>query len=633
MSEPRFLRSVRCGGAACLALFAVVAALLWARPARAADQPFGVHIRVPKGVEERTEGRCGEPRGISLFAFPDRPAEGGPIRWVAVSETPREARLVVSDDSGGRIASSDQRRGGPPYSWMVEVPFARYGSYHARLSIAGDAAACAGVDVEAEGPPPRPRTSSSLWPIERAWDRDTENLYSAWIEKLFADPLDASPSWKSLHVLTRDSERNFLHDSLGLGEDSEGGITLQPDCADLPYFLRAYFSWKLRLPFMYSRCYSMAQGQAPVCSDTKSNLEAAPSGRETLSVLQRFFARSVADSAHSATGRTAAIDDRTDVYPVRISADTLRPGTVYIDPYGHVLIVARRVDQTRTAGGILLAVDAQPDGTVARKRYWRGNFLFALGEDGSAPGFKRFRPVVMAGDSVRTLDNNEILSHPGYGDFSLIQYEGSADDFYDRVDAALSPAKRSARQVLLEVVDSLEEQVEQRVASVQGGEDYLARSPGTVGMPSGAAIFQTVGAWEDYATPSRDLRLLIAIDVVRGFPEMVLRRPNRFLAERGRSPSGLRAELQGMLENELERRTFQYQRSDGTPWTLPLSELIPRADELEMAYNPNDCVETRWGAPAESIEAMTCRRRAPADQQRLMGELRDWFHTRTRPAT
>ena len=155
----------------------------------------------------------------------------------------------------------------------------------------------------------------------------------------------------------------------------------------------------------------------------------------------------MADTAHSATGRTAAADDRTDLYPVHLGVDTLRPGTVYIDPYGHVLVVVRRIPQSPSASGMLLAVDAQPDGTVARKRYWRGNFLFALNPDGSAPGFKRFRPAVIAGSGLRTLDNAEVLAHPAYGDWSTEQYEGDADAFYDKVDAVLSPSRRSARQV------------------------------------------------------------------------------------------------------------------------------------------------------------------------------------------
>ncbi|MFN2425645.1 MAG: hypothetical protein ABR587_04260 [Candidatus Binatia bacterium] len=616
-------------------LFAAIAlAMMPVACATAADKPFEDRSRygATSATTVRPEGRCGEPRGISMFSFPERPIEGGSVRFVAVSETRRDAKLTVDGPDGRRVLATEERRGGPPWSWVVDVPMAETGMYKARLSVAGDSAACLTAEVADEGPPPRPRYSSTLWPIERVWDRDTENLYSAWIAKLFDDPLDASPSWKSLHEVTREPGRNFLHDSLGLGEDSEGGLTLGPDCADLPYFLRGYFAWKMRLPFVYSRCYAGGQGQAPMCRETKSNLEPATSGKETVSLVQRFFAR-VADTAHSATGRTAAADDRTDVYPVRIGADTLRPGTVFIDPYGHVLVVARRVDQTRTASGMLLAVDAQPDGTVARKSYWRGTFLFTHQADGPAAGFKRYRPVVSDGNSVRTLDNSEILAHPAYGDFSLEQYEGGADAFYDRVDEALSPARRPARQVLLEIVDSLEQQVNQRVASVQGGEDYMARSPGVMAMPGGAAIFQTVGPWEDFATPSRDLRMLIAIDVVREFPASVVRRPERFLIERGRSLSAVRAELDAMLERELESRSFTYTRSDGSPYRLTLAEVIARGVDLEMAYNPNDCVETRWGAPAESIEAMTCRRQAPAEQRRQMQQYRDWFQTRTRPAT
>ena len=103
---------------------------------------------------------------------------------------------------------------------------------------------------------------------------------------------------------------------------------------------------------------------------------------------------SVADGVHSGAGRTRASDDNTDYYPVPLNQDTLRPGTVYADPYGHILVIVRRVPQTDGAAGVILAVDGQPDGTVARKRYWRGNFLFAQDPALGGPGFKRFRPIV-----------------------------------------------------------------------------------------------------------------------------------------------------------------------------------------------------------------------------------------------
>ena len=31
-------------------------------------------------------------------------------------------------------------------------------------------------------------------------------------------------------------------------------LVIRPDCADLPYFLRAYFAFKMGLPFGYSKC-------------------------------------------------------------------------------------------------------------------------------------------------------------------------------------------------------------------------------------------------------------------------------------------------------------------------------------------------------------------------------------------
>ena len=123
-------------------------------------------------------------------------------------------------------------------------------------------------------------------------------------------------------------------------------------------------------------------------------------------------------------------------------------------------------------------------------------------------------------------------------------------------------------------------------------------------MPDGASIFETTGAWEDFATPSRDLRLLIAIDVVRGFPDRVARRPERYAMPKDKSAADVKAELEGTLASELAARKFSYTRTDGSQWTLALKDVLDRTPALEMAYNVNDCVELRWGAPDDSDEAV-----------------------------
>jgi hypothetical protein len=100
----------------------------------------------------------------------------------------------------------------------------------------------------------------------------------------------------------------------------------------------------------------------------------------------------------------------------------------------------------------------------------------------------------------------------------------------------------------------------------------------------------------------------------------------------GKSAADVKAELQNVLAQELPTHKFSYTRSDGSPWTLTLKDVSDRMTELEMAYNPNDCVELRWGAPAKSDEAATCKRFAPAAQRTKMTKYRTWFHERRRPA-
>jgi hypothetical protein len=315
---------------------------------------------------------------------------------------------------------------------------------------------------------------------------------------------------------------------------------------------------------------------------------------------------------------------------VPLKQETLRPGTIYADPYGHVLVIAKRIAQTPDAAGVFLAVDGQPDGTVARKRFWRGNFLYAQDPALGGPGFKRFRPIVAAnGGGLRRLTNDEIAKDPQYADFSLDQSKLGVEDFYDRMDDVMSPAPLEPLRAMKEAITALEEQAKTRVTSVENGRKYQGPE---VAMPDGASIFETTGAWEDFATPSRDLRLLIAIDVVRTFPDRVARRPERYAMPKDKSAADVKAELEKVLASELTARKFSYTRSDGSQWTLALKDMIDRMPALEMAYNVNDCVESRWGAPDKSEEASTCKRRAPGAQRTKMADYRAWFHERRRPA-
>jgi hypothetical protein len=627
-------------------------------------------------VESRAEapfGACEDAAELAVLPSPIVPWKGAPLRVVFAAEKPLEGELSLIAPDGSVAANSRERHGGPPYSWFAEVASPAAGTWHAKLVRDHAPAECNTITREItvrRDAPPRPgETSGSVWPVRNSWNRGTENLYSAWIEKLFDAPLEAEPSWKALHEVLRDRSRNFLFDHLGLREDQMGMI-VRPDCADLPYFLRSYFAFKMGLPFGYSKCSRGDGGQAPRCPEwwnIQNPEPPRPSPAEQAAAAQATASRAVlgilgqpvaqvarpvsapaphlglaasfghylpilADGVHSGSGRTALADNNTDYYPVSLKEETLRPGTVYADPYGHILMIAARLPQSGSTAGVLLAVDAQPDGTVARKRFWRGNFLFAKDPALGGPGFKRFRPIMRdKNGGLRRLTNDEIAKNPEYADFSLDQSHLGVEDFYDRMDDVISPAPLDPMRAMKEAITALEEQMRARVTSVENGRKFQNTGRGDAEMPDGATIFETTGAWEDFATPARDLRLLIAIDVVRGFPDRVARRPERYAMPQDKSVADVKAGLESVLASELSARKFSYTRSDGSAWPLTLKDANDRAADLEMAYNVNDCVELRWGAPDNSAEASTCKRHAPRAQHAKMTEYRAWFHERRRP--
>src|SRR5690606_22133452 len=132
---------------------------------------------------------------------------------------------------------------------------------------------------------------------------------------------------------TSDPKRNLLHDHYGWNEDDPNpatGLYLKPDCADAPYFFRAYFAWKRELPFGFRRC-SRGRGEAPRCGELRGVLgkpEDSPDTRKPgeLGAVQRYFRRTLAWGVHSGNGRTAYADDDTDFYPLELSRKSLRPG-------------------------------------------------------------------------------------------------------------------------------------------------------------------------------------------------------------------------------------------------------------------------------------------------------------------
>jgi hypothetical protein len=589
---------------------------------------------------------CEEPAQTRIWWSPEAPAPGQNVRLIAVSEEAMDdAKLVVVRDKARPAPLETVRRGGPPWSFAAELTGAAAGSARIELRRGERVMACRTLEV---APPVKGKSAASeagpgFWKSRRAWDASTENLFSAWVEALFDAPPAEAVSFRPLTPALRDARRNFLHDHLGLREDdpkNRDALPAEPDCADLPYFLRAYFAWKLGLPMGFRDCSRGTSDAPPHCGDLFTN-ESPPQvapGKSAPTGMRRArqFFRKLANTVHSGSARTGLKDEVSDLYPVELTRAALRPGAVYADPYGHVLVLVKWVPQGPGKGGLLLAVDGQPDNSVGRKRFWEGTFLFA-NEKSAGPGWKAFRPLARSAEGAPlALASNQKLAEPtaraaGAARFSLEQQGLAPDEFYARMSRLINPKGLEPAVAYEEMLAALVEQLETRVGSVDNGEVYMKQTKdAVVPMPEGPKIFETVGPWEDYATPSRDMRLIIAMNVLQGLPERIVRRPELFLLE-GRQPPAVRQEIESLAGKRARERTIEYKRTDGTAQKLTVAELITRKGAFETAYNPNDCVEIRWGAKEGTSEHATCKRRAPPDQRARMDQYRNWFRDARRP--
>jgi len=571
---------------------------------------------------------------IETFLSPSAPGPGQEFRLILIAEnqqklTGRELSVVsLGPDHLESRLNLHKKNGGPPFwqwwSGQTSLP----GKY--RLIIRRGRQVIKTLEFEVSAAPRQPENSGYYWLAENVWNREKENLYSAWIEALFGDRQEKD-SWPNLSLALNDPERNFLYNHLGLEED-KSQYQLQPDCADNPFVLRGYFAWKVRLPFGFHACSRGSLAELPGCQKWFHNEMPAPRGNEAYKFYRLM--RLVMDTVHSGTARTALKAENSDYYPLPLTRRDLRPGTVFADPYGHTLVIVHWRPQVKDKPGELLAVDAQPDNTVGIKRFWPGNFLFATEEVIGQPGFKAFRPIIRKNSQLHLMTNLEIEASQDYGNLSFEQLNLKPEDFYDRMDQLINPQPLAPEVVLKELFLALHEQLLVRVGSVEMAEKFKREHPGyIIPMPSGAAIFQTSGPWEDFSTPNRDLRLLIAIDTIKYFPEKVVKSPERYKISRSESPEKIRNSLARTSATLARELKISYHRSDGSLWTLTLEEIIEREEALEMGYNPNDCVEYRWGASPGTEEYSTCRGLAPASQRQKMEAVRIWFKKRLHPPT
>ena len=331
------------------------------------------------------ESCAGLPVRVTTFSFPLLPQAGDLVRIVAVS---REHLAPFVAEVSGRAAVSTlepaDQWGPGPYAWEFQATALEEGEHSVTLRdpLSGSILGCSTIVVAPSGEG-RARTAEGdeVWPVRRAWTGALEDLYSVWVARLFRTAGDSRGRWHRLHAVFRDPERNVLFGALGWAEDDAGtpedprptAVRARADCGDLPYVLRAYFAWKLELPFRFQRCNRRNALQGAECYEERSNLTDRYRRREDpVDRFNRFLETWVTVGVHSATPRTLPEDDTSDFYPIEMTRTALRPGTVYVWPYGHLVVITDWVEDD--VGSDAGRRRRHIDGTVTFKSFSPKNF-------------------------------------------------------------------------------------------------------------------------------------------------------------------------------------------------------------------------------------------------------------------
>lgn len=418
------------------------------------------------------------------------------------------------------------------------------------------------------------------------------------------------------------------------------------DCADLPYILRAYFSWMNDLPFTYP----VELTQAPLKNaeteilmiqlndlylqlDKAGFLKKQVIKRQIKELRKKIFGGSgtdirynsggnkivskvyiktgdninqvlvdVSNSISTATFRTDAANNTTDknfrdTYPVAVTKTAIKPGTVLYDPNGHIAVVFEV-----TKNGKVHLIDAHPDNSLTAITYGE---KFSQTNIEIGGGFSNWRPFSIEGGVVDATPNENL------SDYSLEQFERKRPfefnnvvmSFHEYVRNKLSEGTliyypiTELNELMEEICHDVKEREMAVNASLLAGLQKLGH-PDT--LPSN--IYGTDGDWESYSSPSRDARLKASIREGRQLMFKMIQGHKEGDKHIQYTGFDLEGDLKKTYQTAANKCAIDIKMTNGQVQTLTLDKILDSI--FKLSFDPYHCVELRWGlTDAESLKS------------------------------
>ncbi|RWX46789.1 hypothetical protein H206_01804 [Candidatus Electrothrix aarhusensis] len=413
--------------------------------------------------------------------------------------------------------------------------------------------------------------TNAAWIAYHQWNESYEAEFARWVEQLFVDKKG------SLAACLRNPEGNSLY------SDEDRNNNLFSDCADLPYLLRAYFSYKKKLPFSFN---------SSISGSRYSNNNKPGSSRSFLSYSSfSRMARTISNSVHSGFFRFFWTMEKTDTFLCQVNRESIVPGTVYYDANGHVLVVSRVDDD-----GTVWFVDAHPDNSLTEKRF--GSYL-SRGSCKQGGGFRRWRHQDVSSSGNFTLTNN---STSPFFDEEQSQCQDSYEvdglelDYHQWVKRMLATGSGKVDPIkeIQQQLTALDQALQDRVASIAAAVSHnIHKKTHPSSLPYN--IYGTEGDWEAYSTPGRDARLRAQVremfNLIKDSVSAVAQGDHPYAFE-GTAADLLR-QFGSIWQESTDSIRIGYGDSSGKTVTLTLGNIMERL--FLLSFDPYHCPELRWG--------------------------------------
>ena len=420
-------------------------------------------------------------------------------------------------------------------------------------------------------------TPTGAWIAERLWDQNAEAEFSSWIEQLGSERAKGTFRKLADGIASRQANRLYT--------DEDRSFRVFADCADVPVVLRAYFAYKTRRPFQF---VSRTSGSRYTAGNKPTAYKDFRDYGDLKSML-----KAISTAVHSGFYRTAPEVEDTDTYPIDVTPRSIRPGVLFYDPNGHVLLVYKV-----EPNGLVRLMDGHPDNSLTHTIFGE---KFARGGSKQGGGFRAWRPYRASGSTTTfefVRQKNKAL--PEFSAAAQYQRSYTVGDhtvgYHDWVRSRLSGQGSRVKPVeeFGEMLSALCTDIQDRVEAVNsavGAGIHCQAHPGS--LPTN--IYGSEGEWETWSTPSRDARLKASFHGLHEFVKetVTARRNGDSRIDFDGDARALAAAYLDAWNRQATEFRVTYKASNGVERSLDLNEVLRRL--FALSFDPYHSIELRWG--------------------------------------